>query len=85
MKAKKSKTEYLSYIEETPKQIVKINKVASTATKNARKRALESGTYVTYLDGDKIMNEYPDGRVVVVKTLEESSIPVSKDGAFRIP
>lgn len=85
MKSRKSKTEYLSYIEETSKHIGKINKVASKATKNARERALNNGNYVTYLDGDKIIKEYPSGRKIIIKTITESSLSVSKDGTIRIP
>lgn len=75
----------MSYIEETSKHIGKINKAASKATKKAREKALNNGTYVTYLEGDKIIKEYPSGRKITLKTIAESSISVSKDGTLRIP
>lgn len=85
MKKRKSKTEYLSYIEETPKHSPIIGKAASTATNNARRRALNNGLYVTYLDGNKIVREYPDGRKETMKTIQEQSITMSKNGKLQIP
>lgn len=85
MKNKKSRTEYLSYIEETKIHLDKLHNVASRATKNARKRALKKGIYVTYLDGNRIVKEYPSGYKTTLKTLQESSIKVLEDGRFEIP
>lgn len=85
MKAKKSKTEYLSYIEETPKHHGKISSAASIATKNARIRALKNGKYVTYLDGNKIIKEYPNGKKVALKVLDNSHVSITKDGVLRVP
>ncbi len=84
MKNKKSRTEYLNYIEDTTIHLDKLNNVASRATKNARKRALEKGEYVTYLVGNKIVKEYPSGYITTLKTLQESSIQVLEDGRFEI-
>jgi hypothetical protein len=85
MKTKKNRTAYLSYIEETSKHFEMLNNVATNATKDARKSALENGMFVTYLDGNKIMREYPSGHTRTFKTLEESSILVSKNGELQIP
>ena len=84
MGIKKRKTQYLSYIEETPKQIGKIQNAASSATIKARKKALKNGNYVTYLKGKKILKEYPDGRIETVKVIQDSGVSIVKDGELRI-
>jgi len=84
MGSRKKKSEYLSYIEETPKQIGRIRDVASRATSEARKRALKRGNYVTYLEGKKIIREYPDGKKVTLKIVQESGIPVDRNGKLRL-
>jgi hypothetical protein len=85
MKSKKSKTEYLSYIEETSKHVSKIHNAASKATTEARKTALSNGIYVTYLRGNEIVKEYPSGRTITISTINDSSIRISKDGTFQVP
>lgn len=63
----------------------KIRNVAAAATRNARLSALKRGNYVTFLSGNKILREYPDGRVETIQVLQEPVVSTKNNGELRIP
>lgn len=65
--AKKS-TEYLSYIEETPKHHDKIAELAKAASKKAVKEADKKKLSITYLKGDRIIERSVQGHEKEVGT-----------------
>ena len=71
MKNKKKNEEYLSYIEETKKHRKKLKDIVARATRSAGKKAISNNNFITYLDGTRIVREYPDGRKVVIKKITE--------------
>jgi len=58
----KKSTEYLSYIEETPKHHGEIARLAKEASHKAVAEALKGDGSITYLKGDKILQRNADGQ-----------------------
>lgn len=65
-----TKTKHLTYIEETRKWHDKINDIAKEASEDAVAASLEEEVEITYLDGDKIIKESPNGQKKTVDVLE---------------
>ena len=70
----KKKSDYLTYIEETRKHHKKLKKTAADATRKARKIAFSHNNYITYLENNQIIKEYPDGRKRVIKRIPNSVV-----------
>lgn len=66
---RKSRTSYLSYIEETPKHFNKLQRVAKSATLAAIKRAKNRNLTVTYLEDGWIVREAATGKKEKVKRI----------------
>ena len=64
---RKSRTSYLSYIEETPKHFDMLQRVAKAATIAAIKRAKKKNLSITYLEDNWIIRESADGRKERIK------------------
>jgi hypothetical protein len=71
--ANKRKIEYLSYLEDTKKHHGVIEKVAREAVKKAIANAKEKSVDITYLKGEKIVKESPDGTITEIAQLPNNS------------
>jgi len=81
-KKRKKRTEYLSYIEDTPKHHHKLEKLAQEASRKAIEEAKANNIAITYFDGESIICEQPDGSKEVVGKVEEPHTPyVSKNAS----
>ncbi|GEM_PF-1971472 len=79
MSTKKKKTDYLTYIEDTPKHRPRLIKLAEAASRKAIKEAKANDVAITYFDGESIICEQPDGSKEVIDKVGESHTPyVSK-------
>lgn len=79
---RRSRTSYLSYIEETPKQYVQLEKVARQATRLAVATARKRKITVTYLEDGWVIRENPDGeKQRLVKIDKSSTSPKLNAGA----
>lgn len=65
---RKEDSEEFNLIEDAPNRHDEIDEIAKKATKKAYKSAKKSGVAVTYGDGDKIITEFPDGKIEILKT-----------------
>ncbi|MDQ3017652.1 MAG: hypothetical protein M3R25_13160 [Bacteroidota bacterium] len=66
----KSKIAYISYVEDTKKHHNLIAKSAAKATKKAVKRSRKADIPITYLDGLQIIKELPEGKRIVIGTVQ---------------
>jgi hypothetical protein len=82
---RKSRTNYLSYIEETPKQLHKLQEVAKAAAKAAIRRAKGKRLAVTYVEDGWIVREEYDGRTIRLKKLNAIPIKVTAGERFLLP
>jgi hypothetical protein len=72
MKTKaKSKTEYLSYIEETPKHRGKLVKAAKAATSKAIREAKSRELDITYTENGNIIREDASGNKEVIGKIDK--------------
>jgi len=55
-------------IEDDPSRHDEIDKIAKEATKKAFKNAKKAGVAVTYREGDRIITEFPDGKIEIIET-----------------
>ncbi|WP_118973958.1 hypothetical protein [Taibaiella koreensis] len=79
---RRSRTSYLSYIEETPKQYVQLEKVARQATRRAVAAARRQKIAVSYLEDGWVVREKPDGmKQKLFKVQVNALIPKLKAGA----
>ena len=74
--ARKKRTEYLSYIEETRKHLTTLQKVASQATRKAIRLAKSKNLFITYQEGNNIIREYKNGGKEVIGIITEPPIDV---------
>ena len=70
MKRRKSKTEYLSYIEETKKHLGVIEEVAKESSLDAIDDSLNNGVPVTYMEGETIVQVQKSGEQKKLKDLK---------------
>ena len=68
--AKKKRVNTLTYIEDTPKHHVKLERVAKKSVKESIEESKEKGLYITYAKGSSIVREYPDGRIEIIGKIE---------------
>jgi len=76
--AKKKRTEYLSYIEETEKHTPKLIQVARKATRNAVKESRSLGVPITYLEGNSVIREESGGTKKVIEIIADEQIILNK-------
>lgn len=84
MTIRKSKTERLNYIEETPKHRSKLRQVAITSVRNKIQSAMDHGLFITYSNGSQIVREYPDGKIEVVGQLNSQPKKVEQGSKFTL-
>lgn len=65
-----SRTKYLNYIEDTQKHRNILENIAVKAAENAVEYAKANGQVITYLEGNDIVQESPDGSKQVIKSLD---------------
>ncbi|MCF8462161.1 MAG: hypothetical protein K9G46_15675 [Flavobacteriales bacterium] len=75
MLSKKKRTDYLTYIEETPIHWDKLDKLAKVASREAVKESKSQNVAITYLENEKIIREYPNGRKEVIGEVAEPEMP----------
>ncbi|MEL7663793.1 MAG: hypothetical protein AAGU10_06650 [Methanosarcina mazei] len=56
------------------KQHKVIERIARTASSNARKNAFSHGRSVTVQQGESIVEMHPDGRTDIIRKIEKSSV-----------
>lgn len=72
MKTKaKSRTNYLTYIEETPKHRGKLVKAAQVATSKAIREAKSKNLSITYAEGENIIREDAEGNRNIIGSIEQ--------------
>lgn len=62
----KKSTDYLSYIEDTPKHHDKLAALAKKASRGAIQKALKSNESISYLKGDKFVQCSDTGKEMVI-------------------
>jgi len=82
---RKSRTNYLSYIEETPKQLHKLQEVAKAAARAAIRRAKGRQLAVTYLEDGWIVREEHDGTRTRIKKVNAIPLKVTAGERFHLP
>jgi hypothetical protein len=80
----RSRTSYLSYIEETPKHFDKLQRVAKSATFAAIKRAKNSNLSITYLEDGWIVRERANGEKIKVKHIKSLSKKVNAGEKYSL-
>ncbi len=81
---RKSKTKYLTYIEDTPKHIGVLSKIVGKAGKVAVASAKKSQLSVTYVDGKNIVKETASGKKTVIGTVAEPRRKVKKGEQLQL-
>ncbi|MEO1053840.1 MAG: hypothetical protein AAFX87_24595 [Bacteroidota bacterium] len=64
------KTKYLTYIEETKKHHSHLAKVAKNSVKKAIRKSKENDVTVTYLEGNAIVSEKPNGETSIIEHIQ---------------
>ncbi|KXS41518.1 MAG: hypothetical protein AWU58_1698 [Methanohalophilus sp. T328-1] len=59
-------------------QSKRLEEMARKATTRAAKDALENGRSITFQQGNAIVRKHPDGRIEVLKTLENAFVTPKK-------
>lgn len=79
------KTKYLSYIEETRRHHKIIEKVAEKSVKKAISNSLDEDIPITYLEGDKIIQENSQGEKVILGSVENNIRKVKVGATSELP
>lgn len=81
---RKEDSEEFNIIEDEPNRHHEIDKIAKKATKKAFKKAKKSGVAVTYGKDNKIITEFPDGKIEIVETKTPSPRKVKKGSRGKL-
>jgi hypothetical protein len=85
MALRTSRTNKLSYIEETPKHRMKLRNVARASVRKKIQSAQAKGLFITYTRGSQIVREYPNGEILVIGHLNTQPIKVERGGKYTLP
>lgn len=80
----RSRTSYLSYIEETPKHFNQLQRVARTATIAAIRRAKKKNLSITYLEDGWIIREDAEGKKFKIKAVTNKFRKVNAGEKFSL-
>lgn len=69
---KTNKTQYLTYIEETPKHHDLLKKIVKRSGESARKKSKSYNVSITYLEGQKIIKQDSEGNKIILKNIEQT-------------
>lgn len=81
---KRSKTKYLSYIEETPKHYGELRTLARNATLKAVTNAKSRNLSVTYLKDGWVISEDAKGNQIRISEVEKSSRKTRSGVKFQL-
>lgn len=79
-----TKKKYLTYLEDTRKHHLEIEKVAKSSTKKAIAASHRKSVPVTFMEGEKIIKVGPKGRKSVVGTVKNNRRKVKVGAKSRI-